>query len=121
MKRFLAGVLVGLFGSGLAVWAQQHRASERVVEPQMIVDNAKVRMVRWVLRPGEGTPVHTHSLDHIAVVIHGSTLHVVDADGTTKDKVEKTGDAAFDPASGHTHSLANAGKTTFELITIELK
>jgi quercetin dioxygenase-like cupin family protein len=142
MKRFLAGVVIGILGSGLApyravqprslssvpgsgtglVWAAQHRASEKIVQPQVLVENAKVKIVRWVLKPGEGTPIHTHSLDHVSVIIHGSTLREVEASsGVAKENVQKTGDATFVPAHGQTHSFANAGKTTYESIAIELK
>ena len=121
MKRFLVGLILGILGSML-VFAAQHRASEKIAQPQVLVDNAKVKVVRWVLEPGEGTPVHTHSLDHISVVIHGSTLRDVEASsGTAKENVQKTGDVAYIPGHGLTHSFANAGKTTFESIAIELK
>jgi quercetin dioxygenase-like cupin family protein len=121
MKRFLAGLVVGILGSVL-VFAAQHRASEKIVQPQVLVDNTKVKAVRWVLAPGEGTPIHTHSLDHISVVIHGSTLRDVEAsNGVAKENVQKTGDVTYVPARGQTHSFANAGKTTFESIAIELK
>jgi quercetin dioxygenase-like cupin family protein len=120
MKRFLAGLSAGSMVSAIILFAQ-HRASEKIVPPQAVVDNAKVRMVRWVLRPGEGTPVHTHVLDHISVVVHGSTLRDVAIDGTTKENLRKTGDAAYVPGKGLTHSFANAGKETFESISIELK
>ena len=120
MKRFVGGLCVGLLGSGLILMAQ-HRASEKIVKPQVLVDNAKVRMVRWVLKPGGGTPIHTHALDHISVVIHGSTLRDVEESGATKENIQKTGDAVFVPRTGITRSFANAGKTTFESISIELK
>lgn len=120
MRRFIAGVLVGSLFSALAL-AAQHRASEKVVPPQVVVENPKVRIVRWVLKPGEGTPIHTHALDHISVVIHGSTLHIVETSGAAQEMVQKTGDVTFNPGTGVTHSFANAGKTTFESISIELK
>jgi quercetin dioxygenase-like cupin family protein len=120
MKRFLAGLIVGLSVSALTLLAQ-HLASEKVVQPQPIVDNQKVKVVRWVLKPGEGTPLHTHTLDHISVVIHGSTLRDVAADGAAKENVQKAGDAVFVPGTGRTHSFANAGRETFESISIELK
>jgi len=120
MKHFLAGLLLGVLSSALAVMAQQ-RASEKIVQPQLLVENQKVKIQRWVLRPGEGTPIHTHTLDHVSVVIHGSTLRDVATDGTAKENVQKTGDAVYVPGAGHTHSFANAGKATFESISIELK
>jgi quercetin dioxygenase-like cupin family protein len=120
MKRFLAGVLVGLAISAFTLFAQK-LASEKVVQPQLIVENQKVKIARWVLKPGEGTPLHTHTLDHVSVVIRGSTLRDVAADGTAKENVQKAGDAVFVPGTGRTHSFANAGKDTFESISIELK
>jgi len=120
MKRFLAGVLVGLAISAFTLFAQK-LASEKVVQPQVLVDNQKVKIARWVLKPGEGTPLHTHALDHVSVVIRGSTLRDVAADGTAKENVQKAGDAVFVPGTGRTHSFANAGKETFESISIELK
>lgn len=120
MRRFLLGVVVGLSVSALALTAQQ-LASEKVVQPQPIVENQKVKIQRWVLKPGEGTPLHTHTLDHVSVVIHGSTLRDVGADGTAKENVQKAGDAVFVPGTGRTHSFANASQATFESISIELK
>ncbi len=121
MKRFVAGFLLGILGS-VVVIAAQHQASEKVAQPQVIVDNAKVKVIRWVLKPGEGTPIHTHTLDHVSVIIHGSTLHDVDATtGAAKETVQKTGDATFNPGKGTSHSFSNAGKATFESLAIELK
>ncbi|MBI1941475.1 MAG: hypothetical protein HYS33_08220, partial [Acidobacteria bacterium] len=62
MRRFIAGVIVGMLISGLTLMAQR-LSSEKLVEPQPLVENEKVKAVRWVLKPGEGTPLHTHTLD----------------------------------------------------------
>ena len=121
MKRFLGGLFVGLLVPGLCL-AAQHLASEKVVQPQVLVDNQKVTIVRWVLKPGEGTPVHTHKLDHVSVVVRGSTLKDVEASsGAAKESVQKAGNAVYVPGTGRTHSFSNVGKTTFVSISIELK
>ncbi len=120
MKRFFLGVFIGVLTSALALMAQ-HRASERIVQPQVLVENQKVKIVRWALKPGEGTPVHTHALDHVSVVIHGSSLRDVETNGTAKENVQKTGDVTFNPGTRRTHSFANIGQTAFESISIELK
>ncbi len=120
MKRFLAGGLVGILCSAL-VGLAQHRASEKVVQPQVLVENEKVRIVRWLLQPGEGTRVHTHQLAHVSVVLRGSTLKDVETSGATKETVQKSGAATYIPGTGITHSFANAGKDTYESISIELK
>ncbi len=120
MKQFFAGVLAGWLVLSAVVLAQR-AAGEKVVQPQLLVDNQKVRMVRWSLQPGERSPVHTHSLDHIYVVIHGSRIRdFVNGDGTHDDDQE-TGRAAFSPAVGKTHSFQNVGATPYEMVSIELK
>ena len=120
MKRFIAGVFVGVLLSGLTL-AAQHLASEKVVQPQPIVENEKVKAVRWVLQPGEGTPLHTHTLDHIAVVLQGSTMRDMNTDGTSREVEQKSGQVVYVPGTGRTHSFANAGETTLEIVSIDLK
>lgn len=120
MKKFFAGVFVGVLASTIAVLAGQ-AAKDKTVQPRVLTDNAKVEIVRWVLQPGERTPLHQHDIDHIGVVIHGSTIRYVDADGTSKTSDEPTGGAEYAPATGHAHWFENVGKTTFEAVSIQLK
>ena len=118
MKKFLAGILVGLAASTLVVLAQN---AQKGVEPQVITDNAKVEMVRWVLKPGERTVVHRHDIDHIGVVVHGSRLRYYNEDGTTSESDEPTGGAEYVATTGKAHSFENIGTETFEAISIHLK
>ena len=120
MKKFLAGVFVGVLASTIAVLAQQH-SNGKVIPPQVLTDNAKVELVRWVLRPGERTPVHRHDIGHIGVVVHGSTIRYVNDDGSSKTSEEPTGGAEYVPATHHAHWFENVGKTTFEAVSIHLK
>ncbi|HKE29256.1 MAG TPA: hypothetical protein VKB88_43195 [Bryobacteraceae bacterium] len=115
--RFLAGLLFG----GLAVALLAQRPTAKIVPPQIVVDNQKVKVERWVLQPDEQSPVHTHSLDHVYVVIHGSEVREHFPDGRTSDDNQETGRAAFSPARGKTHSFENVGTTPYEMIAIELK
>ncbi|MBZ5542149.1 MAG: cupin domain-containing protein [Acidobacteriia bacterium] len=120
MKRFLAGLVVGLSVSGLTLLAQ-HLASENIVQPQPIFENQRVKVQRWVLKPGEGTPLHAHTLDHISVVLQGSAVKDMGTDGSSKTVKEQAGQVAYVPGTGRTHSFANVGSTTLESISIELK
>lgn len=120
MKRFVAGLIAGLAISALTLSAQK-LASEKIVQPQPVVEHQKVNAIRWVLKPGEGTPLHTHTLDHIAVVVQGSVLRDTETDGTFKDVEQKTGQVVYVPGTGRTHSFMNAGKTTLEIVSIDLK
>jgi quercetin dioxygenase-like cupin family protein len=117
---FFSGMLVGLFASSL-IFGVQHLASEKVVPPQVVVDNAKVKIIRWVLKPGEGTPVHSHDPDHFSIVLHGSTLHSVGSEGKVSDTHYQTGQALFAPGGGSSHSFSNIGSETWESIAVELK
>ncbi len=120
MKRFIAGTIVGILLSVLALAAQQ-MASDKVVKPELITENQKVKITRILLKPGEGTPLHTHTLDHIAVIVQGTTMKDMETDGKFKDVVQKTGDVHYVPGTGRTHSFANTGKTPLEIVSIELK
>jgi len=121
MKRFFAGLVLGVLASTLVLKAQRHENYE-VVQPQSVLENQKVKIVRWVLKPGEGSPVHTHSLDHIGVTLRGSTLRDIPAiGGALTESEDKTGNVDFVPGKGQTHSFVNVGKTTFEAISIDLK
>jgi len=120
MKRFVTGMLFGILIPVLYLGAQK-LASEKVVDPQPLIENEKVKAVRWVLKPGEGTPLHTHTLDHIAVVLQGSLLRDVEPDGTAREVEQKAGQVVYVPGTGRTHSFANAGTTTLEIVSIDLK
>lgn len=120
MKRFIAGVVLGWATLGLAILAQGP-GSGKIIQPQLIASNQKVKMVRWSLMPGERSPVHTHSLDHIYVVIHGSEIRdFISGDGT-HDDAQETGRAAYSPAVGKTHYFQNVGDSPYEMVSIELK
>jgi len=125
MKRFLAGLITGWLVVGLAqlagaVWAQQE-AHSKVVRAQILVDNQKLTIRRWKLEPGERSPVHTHTLDHVYVVIHGSKIREYLPDGTMHDDVQETGRADFVQGTGKTHSFENDGTVPYEMVSIELK
>jgi mannose-6-phosphate isomerase-like protein (cupin superfamily) len=119
MKRFLAGLAIGWLTLALALLAQH--PSDKIVPPQIVVDNQKVKVSRWTLQPGEQSPVHTHSLDHVYVVVHGSKIREFISGGRVSDDDQETGRAAFSPAKGKTHSFENIGAVPYEMISIELK
>ena len=120
MKRFLLGLLAGIIISALALAADQ-MASDKVVQPTPIFENQKVKIIRILLKPGEGTPLHTHALDHIAVIMQGSTMKDVEPSGKSKDVDEKQGEVIYVPGTGRTHSFANTGTSPLEIVSIELK
>lgn len=105
---------------GAGVGAQQ-MVSKKVVQPELITEDKKVKITRILLKPGEGTPLHTHSLDNIAVIMQGSTMKDVETDGKFKNVDQKSGDVHYVPGTGRTHSFANTGTSPLEIVPIELK
>jgi quercetin dioxygenase-like cupin family protein len=96
--------------------------TQKSVPAQPIVDNEKIRMVRWIFQPGECSPIHIHALDHIYIVIHGSKIREITGEGKTNDDFQETGRAAFSPARGKIHSFANIGDARpYEMVSFELK
>jgi beta-alanine degradation protein BauB len=96
--------------------------TQKVVPAQPIVDNEKIRMVRWIFQPGECSPIHIHALDHIYIVVHGSKVREITGEGKTNDDFQETGRAAFSPARGKIHSFANIGDARpYEMVSFELK
>ncbi len=91
MKRFMAGTVVGACMSTLTLVGQK-LASEKVAQPQPVFGTQKVKAVHCVLKPGEGMPLHTHRLDHLAVVLQGSTLRDMETDGTYRGVEQRTGE-----------------------------
>jgi len=127
MKRFLAGVACGWLALAVVqlafmLRAQQHTDSA-VVQEKILVDNQKVTIRRWQLAPGERSPMHTHSLDHIYMVIHGSDIRDHLADGTTHDDNQETGRVGFSVFSANpkTHWFENVGAVPYEMVSIDLK
>jgi hypothetical protein len=96
-------------------------AAPAIVAPQVLVDNPRIRIQRWMLRPGEGTPVLSDAVARVDVVIRGSTVRSVDSQGLATTVDETVGETLLVPQSKRTHSFSNAGTTPFEMVSVDLK
>ena len=123
MKKYYVAAPI-ILGMCIAVHAFQGPASgAKVIPTETVMDNPQLTIERNVLEPGESTSVLTHTLPHVTVVIQGSTIHIINANGTATDKVRPAGFVAYDIPSGkaNPHTVVNAGDSKFEMLTIELK
>ncbi len=120
-KAFLSGLLLGVIVAGVGAVIWMHRGGGQTIEPELLLENQRVRIVRWVLEPNQSSSQITDSADHISVIMRGGTVRDQDSNGISKDLSPQTGDAVFEAATNRHHSLANAGKTVFEMVLIELK
>ena len=126
-KQFAAGVVVGiavataLYAGVPAVRAleggQAAQKSESGVK--IVLENDRVR-VRDVTFPPGVTPMHTHKLPHVGVIIQGGTLVFRSPDGKTETAKLETGGVGFRDANV-SHEPNNTGKTPVRVIEVELK
>ncbi|HTE46237.1 MAG TPA: hypothetical protein VK636_13380 [Gemmatimonadaceae bacterium] len=86
----------------------------------MVLDNARVRVERIVLEPGQSTARHEHRGPGLDVGIAAGAVDVTNANG-------KTEHVTYAPASYHwnaaarTHTLTNTGRGRVEIVEIEWK
>jgi hypothetical protein len=123
MKRFIAGFVSAFVICATAFALQMHMQGDNVAPTQVVLDNASLTIERNILEPGQSSPVLTHTLPHVTVVVRGSTIHILNGNGTAVDKDRPAGFVAYDvpSATPNPHTVINAGKTTFEMLTIQLK
>jgi non-heme chloroperoxidase len=81
-------------------------------------EDAKVRVIRFTLPPGESTPMHAHA-ERINVIVHGGTVRQTDRAGKVVETVGVAGQVSHrDPMS---HSVTNIGSTVWETVSTEFK
>ena len=85
-----------------------------------IFDNARLRAWRVVLAPGQSIPAITQAANGVRVVVRGGALATARPGMPDQTLALQNADFAFQPAGG-TRSLRNIGKTTIELVELELK
>jgi uncharacterized cupin superfamily protein len=84
------------------------------------IDNARVRVNRLILKPGESSKPHTHKLNGLGVMLYDAKVEITAPDGTRRVVEAKAGDVIWQ-AAGTAHTLKNIGKTVFEAIDVEIK
>jgi len=124
LAGFIAGIAVGASlatGAFLAdsVGAAAVEAAQDQATSTIVFENARVRVKDARFPPGI-TPMHTHDLPHVGVVIQGGTLEFRSPDGTTETMKLEPGGAGYRDANV-THQPVNTGKTLVRVIEVELK
>ena len=86
-----------------------------------ILENDRVRIFRTILQPGQSTPMHSYRGPRLAIVVSSGEVDVTTEGKPTPDHIMRVaGEVLWRPAP-LTFSLKNVGKTTFEIVDIELK
>ena len=86
---------------------------------KLLLENDHVRVLQYTLPPGALDHWHTHP-PRVGYVLSGAKIRVTEADGSTHDYDEKTGDtywADFSPL----HDTLNIGTTPYIALLVEVK
>ena len=117
MRRMNVLLLLVLLALSLPL-AAQDVAKVNADSITVKLDNARVRVMEAVLKPGQKEAMHSHPAS-IVYVLSGGTTRGHSADGKTADSTWKTGDVVYrEPL---THWAENTGNTTIHLLIVELK
>lgn len=82
------------------------------------IDNDRVRVLEYHLKPGEKEAMHSHPPGFV-YVFDDATLRMTLPDGTSSDMSAKGGEVLWREAT--THASENVGKTEAHALALELK
>ena len=111
------------FGSaGPSVARQPARIDAATASPdrfKVLLENQHVRVLEYVLLPGERDQWHTHP-PKVSYVVSGGTLRITTEDGQSFLTDEKTGSASWMDTLGK-HFAENVGKTPVRIVLVEVR
>jgi beta-alanine degradation protein BauB len=85
----------------------------------LLLENEFVRILEYVVRPGERDQWHTHPAK-VSYVAEGGTLRIITEDGKSFLADAKAGTATWDAPVGR-HFVQNVGKTPVRIVLTEVK
>jgi len=120
VSRVLFGAIVVVAASqfGASALAQDAMVAGAPIYKRVLLENAKIRVMEAVFKPGDTIATHSHP-DHFVYVASGGTLRIWGADGKFSDVTAETGQALWLDAQSHT--AKNIGTTEIKLVVTELK
>ncbi|HTY75623.1 MAG TPA: cupin domain-containing protein [Candidatus Nanoarchaeia archaeon] len=84
---------------------------------KLLNENERVRVLEVIFKPGDSAKMHHHP-DHVAYALKGGKMSLTT--GGKQQEIEiKTGEVMFLKAQDH--EAKNIGKTTLDLLVVELK
>ena len=98
-KTLSAGVVLGSLATAMAVIAGAPASIDPVLQSPQIytvrLENDKVRVLEYRLKPGQKEPMHTHERERVLYDYGNATLRLTMADGTTTTHVGKAGEITW--------------------------
>ena len=86
---------------------------------KVLLENHHIRVIEYVLLPGERDQWHTHP-PKVSYVASGGVLRITTEDGQSFLTDEKTGSATWMDTVGR-HYAQNVGKTAVRIVLVEIR
>ncbi|MDC3024328.1 cupin domain-containing protein [Alphaproteobacteria bacterium] len=84
------------------------------------IDNNRVKVTKFFLKPNESTGFHVHTLDYVIVPITDGVLKLINKDNIQTSATLKAGEPYF-REKGVEHNVINIGDKSISFIEIEIK
>ena len=84
----------------------------------VVLDNAQVRVLRVLIKPGEKVAMHSHP-PNVVYYLSDAKIRLSLSDGRVEDRTVKAGMAVW--SDGALHAAENMGATELNEVQIELK
>jgi quercetin dioxygenase-like cupin family protein len=97
-------------------------AVEQEPHHHVVFENQYVRVLEVIVRPGETTLFHRHSLDNVAVQLSDTTIKRQSAGGDWDTLPAKEGSVSFiaGATTPYVHRIADIGSTVFHVLDVEI-
>jgi predicted metal-dependent enzyme (double-stranded beta helix superfamily) len=112
-------VLLPLALSASALGASEHAATEAAAQHELLLDNSRVLVERFVLQPGQSPSPHSHSSDQLLVFVKGGVLKSA---ATGRSTLWRDGRVLWRSSTDPANDVSrNAGPEPIVMIRVTLK
>jgi predicted metal-dependent enzyme (double-stranded beta helix superfamily) len=111
-------LLVGVPGAGSAAGSSQSTAIYADLSGEVVLENERVLVQKFIVQPGQSTGVHRHPTDELLVFIKGGVLRSAAGRSTLWREGRVLWEGAAKSAD---EGSSNAGTTPIEIICVSLK
>ena len=114
----LAALLAGLPAGGIAAAAAERAPTFANLKGEVVLDNERVLVQRFIIQPGQWTGLHTHPSNQLLVFIKGGVLR----SESDRETLWKDGRVLWQNAADRTDAgNSNSGSTPIEMICVSVK
>lgn len=102
--------------------AEDPVAVEQEPHHRVVFENQYVRVLDVVVKPGETTLFHRHSIDNVPIILTGADNRTQFAGKDWTPTPAKSGSVGFIPgdAKPYVHRISNQGSTVYHVIDVEI-